>query len=279
MAKFKKLNIMHILTLALAVTTALPALSAEVYKADWPLRALVVLEGDIVEGDYERMENAVVAHSGIGAVFLGSQGGDLYEAMKIGKLLREHKWSTLAPPSDPSMLNTFKSFQLLKDDRNYICASSCFLIYAGGVERDGEALGLHRPYLTEETASSLSAEEAINFAKQAEQDTSMYLKEMDIPEKFAGIMFSTPSADLYMLKEDEVAGIDGLIPGLREWMDTRCNLSSPEEKNRLDKLWGAGSSMSAADEQFFSLMMDRMNKERDCKRSELTVLRLDALMK
>jgi hypothetical protein len=250
--------------------------SADVHLTDWKLRTMLILEGEIVAGDYDKVEAAVQVYPHIGVVFIGSSGGNLYESMKIGRLLRQARWTTFAPPTDEAQLNAFKGQKLLKDDRNYICASSCFLIYVGGVERNGESLGLHRPYLMRSATSTLTAEGAIDFARKAESDTQEYLVEMDVPTKYAAIMFSTPSDDIYFLDAREVAGLHGLIPGLREWMEGKCGLSTVAEKQRLDAMWRTGTAMTNDDTQFFTMMMERMDKEDDCQREELTSLRFEA---
>jgi hypothetical protein len=41
-------------------------------------------------------------------------------------------------------------------------------------------------------------------------------------------------------------------------------------------MWRTGTAMTNDDTQFFTMMMERMDKEDDCQREELTSLRFEA---
>jgi hypothetical protein len=55
------------------------------------------LEGEILPGDFEKLKNVIVNNDGARDIYLASPGGDLSEAMKIGRLIRSLKISTTAP--------------------------------------------------------------------------------------------------------------------------------------------------------------------------------------
>jgi hypothetical protein len=73
----------------------------------------VVLEGEILSGDYDKLRNLIdpnaypqVGVGGIGGdwygdrydeIYLASPGGSLSEAMKIGRLVRALRWQTIVP--------------------------------------------------------------------------------------------------------------------------------------------------------------------------------------
>jgi hypothetical protein len=152
------------LLIALVIVGLWPvSLSATTIKTarDANHRALlgVIVEGEIERGDTVKLLNELMI-SDVGAlpavrlVFLRSKGGDVEEAMKMGTLIRRLRLVTEAPTTfdDKPILSTV----LLADKDNNICASACFLAYVGGVERHGNFLALHRPYLPKEAAGKLS---------------------------------------------------------------------------------------------------------------------------
>ena len=106
-----------------------------------------LLSGDIVKGDYERVATFLDAHRP--KMFaLNSNGGDVDEALKIGRLFRKFLVLTLVPT---------KSSYCGGEDCT--CASACALIWFGGVNRGG-TVGLHRPRPTDPMFGKLSPVDA-----------------------------------------------------------------------------------------------------------------------
>lgn len=99
-------------------------------------------------------------------LLLDSSGGDVGEALRLGRVLRKHEVSVGVA-------------------QNKKCLSACVYLIAGAVDRDlfGQ-VGIHRPYL-----SHLSSVESSNQIKQridsVELQVVEYLKEMNVsPELF-----------------------------------------------------------------------------------------------
>ena len=92
-----------------------------------PDRKTLRIVGDIRSGLFGAIARRITVHSSIQNVELGSFGGNVYEAIKIGELIRKKG------------LNTVLSNN---------CFSACTLIFLGGVERQIPAphysLGFHR---------------------------------------------------------------------------------------------------------------------------------------
>ena len=69
-------------------------------------RGVLVLEGIIVPGDYDKLRNFLGTKSNFdkisGGVFLASPGGNVAEAMRIGQLIRMLQLSTDAPSGPPT---------------------------------------------------------------------------------------------------------------------------------------------------------------------------------
>ena len=91
---------------------------------------VIAIEGEIVDGDYERFK-AISVNSALSTlVLLSSPGGDLYEALGIGDVIHENGYTT-------GVSDGFK------------CASACGLIWLAGSKRalQGDAkVGFHAAY-------------------------------------------------------------------------------------------------------------------------------------
>jgi hypothetical protein len=130
-----------IAAIAACAVGAAMADAAEI-KAD-RTREGVILEGKIEAGDFDKLRNFYFREGAIN-IFLASPGGDLAEAMKIGRLVRELKLTTavpdkLRPASDLS--STFQKewiakYKLTDLNANYMCASACFFIFVAGIHRE-----------------------------------------------------------------------------------------------------------------------------------------------
>lgn len=122
-----------------------------------------VLTGPIVKGDYERVVTLLRAnHPNLVQFYLISPGGDVDEALKIGRLFRKYLISTMAPQRLPNG-GTLTVFGCRGDCGS--CASACALIWFGGVERNG-SVGVHRPRTDDPTFASLSpANASIQYRK------------------------------------------------------------------------------------------------------------------
>ena len=120
-------------------------------------RGVLVLEGKIVSGDYDKLRNFLGTKSNFdkisGGVFLASPGGNMAEAMKIGRLIRTLRLSTDGPSGPPSGITKFggsliHANDLVNPKANYLCTSACFFVYVSGIYRNlnwAGRLGVHRP--------------------------------------------------------------------------------------------------------------------------------------
>lgn len=184
--------IMRVSNLVLACLASLTALSApraaEVtcsFDCNQPLVHLV-LKGEIRPGDFAKVQSLVppnLEEIPNRMVWITSPGGDVYEAMKIGRWLRQHEFTVSA----------FKH-----------CASACIFLLSAGVNRvvmPGAAIAIHRPYLLE-----LPQGENV---QQAMRDllrlSKAYFAEMNMPENLADDMFSIEPAKSRKLSTREVS--------------------------------------------------------------------------
>jgi hypothetical protein len=178
----------------------------------------ILIEGQIAKGDFKRFQYLALS-TNAGTVWLASPGGDLPEAIRIGQLVRRMKLSVQAPDSNRKVWSIMLH---VNDPRNNLCASACFFIYASGVERLGNVLGIHRPRITEEDLRSMSMEQAAFGQLSTNEVTSVYLRKMGIPNSIIERMNSTKPNDIQWLGEDEVKSLSGYIPEYQDWLDAKC---------------------------------------------------------
>lgn len=184
------------------------------------------LEGDIVAGDAQKLLDFYHAY-GIAAspVYLRSRGGDVNEAMEIGKIVRRLRLDTNAPVWDTgrSPVETIK----LENKEDGICASACFLVYAAGASRFGNYIGLHRPYLSEESAQFLSDVEYVALQKRTEIAIRAYLTDMEVDQYWIDRMFATNSGEVFIPSwveaDNKVRHLMGIVPTLEEVTLSKCH--------------------------------------------------------
>jgi hypothetical protein len=110
----------------------------------------VKLEGEIVPGDAQKLLDLYNAYAeNVSPIYLRSKGGRVEEAMKMGTIIRRLRLETRAPRVWDAGSQPI-DFIKIDHQENMICASACFLVYAGGASRSGNYLALHRPSLPRE---------------------------------------------------------------------------------------------------------------------------------
>jgi hypothetical protein len=164
---------------------------------------MIDMAGEIDEytvGDLTKIYNAEIDHDKCEGVIrlriLNSNGGNLIEAIKAGEFIRQNRIMTVVKDS---------------------CASSCVIMYLGGVQRwGGGKIGLHRPYSTN---MSMTETEAKANYERINKLIRQYLSRMNIPERLLDVMNSVPpeeirwydpnnSEDAKQLEELHISGDD-----------------------------------------------------------------------
>lgn len=199
----------------------------------------LVLEGPIVAGDYEKLRSALLnPYSSNADLLLASPGGDLAEAMKIGRLVRRMKLSTAVPTNETrsNIRDKVITRHGLKNPQNYICASACFFIFVAGIHRETVFIGppnlsIHRPFLSKDDLIRLSNGQAMDAVASTRKAVEAYLGQMGVPPKYADLMFSVSPEQAYRITEEEFdADFDGFITDLKDWVDAQCDKRTDEEK-------------------------------------------------
>ena len=184
-----------------------------------PTRSMsgIMIEGEIIAGDYAKFEKMVMQIFNPGVVWLASPGGDLVEARKSdGLLVRELKLSVWVP-SKHGLL-----FPIVNAKQNAVCASACFFIYAAGVDRRGEVLGIHRPYFSMMAYQKMGLDEAARKQATAMKISADYLKDMGVSSGVIERMNNISSEKIVWLNDGEVSDMTGFIPEYTEWFKANC---------------------------------------------------------
>lgn len=205
--------VLYVIALSFSCTTA--------YGADFRLsenKYVLFLNGEIKQGDYQKIRQILLKLDALPrTISLNSPGGDIEEAIRIGKLLRRALFQ--------STISEYGQ-----------CDSACFILWASAVRKfpatvwidqntkkwEGK-LGLHRPYYGRSEYSQLTTVEARNAYQKLEASVREYLVDLKVPTDITESMFRTRSTDADYISD--IALIDKLgqeAPYFEEWLIAKC---------------------------------------------------------
>jgi hypothetical protein len=181
-----------------ASTGARPEITTDRALLDAPLtvslkaRGLLELTGTIDPGALARVTDEIAAHGEyVKTVALNSPGGSVEDALAIGRLIRQHGYGTSVAAGA-------------------LCASSCPLVLAAGVERTADAkaaIGVHQVYASVLSADIPKGARAAGFgmseAQKMTATVSRYLTDMGVDPALWLHALDTPPESLYFLSPEE----------------------------------------------------------------------------
>jgi hypothetical protein len=150
---------------------------------------------------------------------LNSDGGDVNEAMRIGRMIRQNVIRT----------------QVFSGD---FCRSACFFVWASGAERltSDSSIGVHRPRFKKEYFKGLSANEAEHKYLEMANLVRDYLEDMNIPNQVIENMFNQSSNNILYLNSSTLKKLRK-IPFFDEWIIANCGAFTVEEEDKIYELW------------------------------------------
>ncbi len=146
--------------------------------------------GMIYVGAFDAFKAEVEKRGGyVKTVVLNSTGGSVYDALAMGRLIRDKKFATVV-------------------ENGGYCASSCPLVFAGGVERSaGEkaVIGVHQAFSPGDPGfdGARGMAEALKISAGCQK----YLAEMGVDLQLWVHAMETPKDELYFLKPDELISL------------------------------------------------------------------------
>lgn len=212
---------MRFIVFALLVLT----LNNTTYAADVYVekRHQIHIDGDIREGDAERLASLLSGARIVTSVNVKSMGGNVQEAIKIASLIQGVQADVRIKPGE-------------------LCASACFFIFIAGTYREasfftGEQgtlpseemrrkgyhyVGIHRPYLSSQDETTASS---IDKQRQIMRGVDAYLKQRAVPQYLIDEMMSRPSNDIYWLRKKDIEAIGQYEAGYEEVLIKQCGYS------------------------------------------------------
>ena len=260
------------------------------------------LHGNIAKGDFDkvlaffRQNYPMLAY-----VILWSPGGDVDEAIKIGRLLRKYLVSTRAPSSigtmnsllghvrppiapsgpDPRAFDRTKPFRVEGEDKDRpplilpelgslcsgpdcVCASACALIWFGGVDRSGD-VGVHRPRSTDPQFTALPATEAVIAYRRVLDGIETYLRDMEVPRPIIDTMVATGSAEIKWV--DSIEDDLERPPSFAEWQDATCGAETKEESKAFAHLISReAKTLSQTESLLLKTLREKVDNRIHCQR-------------
>jgi hypothetical protein len=170
----------------------------------------LVFSGEIEPGDCDRLLSKILEDQtrflAQNKIILASDGGDVSEALRIGKLIKSLFAGVIVGPLTGR------------------CVSACFFIYAaaGQREADGERLiGINRPFVVDPEAESAPPVDA-NVESKALTQVRAYLQENDVPNYLVNEMFKRASDDAYWLSADDEKNLGYRSSWLNQFLTAKC---------------------------------------------------------
>lgn len=165
--------------------------------------AVFSIAGAIDDDDAERLLSGVQQLQSrlagrVVYVSFNSDGGNLKEAMKLGRLIRKLGFST----------------SVADEGR---CLSACVFAFAGGSQRwaEDKMLGVHRFWISSEKLSGSDPTALIEEVQAMNGQVYSYVTEMGVKPELISLMLNTPSKEMRYLTVEEATELN-----LAEWPDS-----------------------------------------------------------
>jgi hypothetical protein len=176
----------------------------------------LTIDGEIIPGDMQRLENAYAALSPaqrkkIMSIDLNSPGGNVVESIKIAAFVHSHKLWTMVGAGDGKMK---------------VCASACFYIFAQGFIRGvvlPAAIGVH--------SVSIDGAETSESARVTLAVMRLLALDGKVPDAILGKMALAPPGAMIWLTADDLRTMH--VPIVTPCKTKQCEEDERAETKRL----------------------------------------------
>lgn len=207
--------------------------------------AYLLIKGRINRGDAKIFSELISQSSpALAVISIVSEGGNLADAMEIGRAIRKNMIETHAPyrlgsTADGIMMKTVgESGDIICRGSECSCASSCFLIWLAGISRFGDNLLIHRPYIEPIVNKTLTYQASKDTIDRQLASLRSYLREMEIPDNYFDTMMSIPSHEGKYLTSFQLERIGDHPPSVSEWLAAACGIVPNYSSEELAELIG-----------------------------------------
>jgi hypothetical protein len=195
-----------------------------------PMCATAMVSDVIKPGDADMIEALVQRNLPfLARLALNSNGGDMTESMQIGRIARRYYLETEAPTYGDGLRPHWIFSGKITDAPGARCASACFFAWLGGVNRTGDALGIHRPFPPASEMQKLSPAEADRLYRSLSDKILGYLSEMGAAPHWLGDMMRIPSDEIRVVPAEQISGeLEGDaraffdLPFFAQWKASLC---------------------------------------------------------
>lgn len=236
--------------------------------------SVIWLSGTIERGDAKKFADEIKRRGPTVATvaLIDSPGGDLREAIRIGRLIRKLQLRTTV--GWPIFGSGFTSAYGLSrkiyypmaaivgsdslpavpsvDTSRADCISACVDIWVAGSQRFGTAfLGIHKFYLKAWNRPNVTVDQIVAATQHLQEQVFAYYSEMGVPQSFIRLQNDTPWNDLQFLKRDFIQSKFLGQTILRDvWMKWSCGSLYPnwEDVAQLDISLESVATLSICDE-------------------------------
>jgi hypothetical protein len=202
---------------------------------------------------------------------LVSPGGDLDEAIKIGRSFRKYLMSATAPHRIRGhfLLTAFKKSEAynLCEGADCVCASACTLIWFGAIDRAG-VVGLHRPLIDGPAFKSLPPAEAIKTYRRTIDDITHYMDDMEAPRSVIDAMVATGSSEVHWIDSFNNDLLERPA-SYAEWEDATCGEFTAQHKKTIMDLHVQEqlSQLTPNDVLLLKMLSDKEAAVNNCRRN------------
>lgn len=169
------------------------------------------LTGEITLGDAERLKAFLQRERQLSQLRLVSPGGNLFEAMKVARVVRDALLETTTDSFDE------------KNPAESACNSACAIVAFGGVHRQLGNIGLHRPF--SQSATDVTFEQAQSNYESLIRELEKFFTEMALPRSLLDRMLTVGPEGIdriYYPKEDIRKVVPDFYAPFQEWLHPRC---------------------------------------------------------
>jgi hypothetical protein len=255
---------MRLFVLVVAILAAMTvrgrALDINVHIDAGERLAYVNMWGAITAGDEKKFQSIILHHVRNGnlifKVNIFSPGGNVPAAMHIGDQIRVLQARTHSPFKFDNVASG--QVDCWFDDTSHggspipqvhkrntksgsgptwcTCASACFLVWASDITREGNYVGIHRPYYEPSFFAGLSPESAKAKYAELQREYRAYLQKLDVPIATIDRLFATDSRSVYFLTRSELQLMQS-TPYLEELTQAKCPPDKTKREYHPDGRW------------------------------------------
>ncbi|MGQ0578464.1 MAG: hypothetical protein ACT4PQ_06070 [Betaproteobacteria bacterium] len=181
------------------------------------------MKGEVAEGDLDRLLRYLREHprdfveNGGRLVFV-VDGGDVVEAIRIGRFLRD------------ALIEAW-----LPDASRTRCVSACFFMFVNSVSRIAvaDSVGVHRPYFDVGTMGGADAAPVRQRYESLMREVRESMDELLVPRELTEKMLATPWNETYWLSRADLDRLGETQAWFEDYSSAKCSVE-PRLKHRLE---------------------------------------------